>query len=154
MILGLDPGTTAAGYAFIDGAETPTLRAAGVLAVRAAEPAARLAELHKALLGLIALWKPRRVAIEKLFFAANARTAMAVAEARGVLLLTAVLGGTNVYEYTPAEIKKTITGQGNADKQQVRKMLALTMPETRALKGRDDMFDAIAVALTCYYKER
>ena len=122
--------------------------------MRATESGERLAELHRGLLGLIAQWKPDAVAIEKLFFASNARTAMAVAEARGVLLLTAVLGGTNVYEYTPAEIKKTITGQGNADKLQVRKMLALTMPETKEMRGRDDMFDAIAVALTCHFKEK
>lgn len=154
MILGLDPGTTAAGYAFIDGDRAPRLCDAGILAVSAVDPALRLRELHTSLLRLMKRWKPEAVAVEKLFFAANTRTAMAVAEARGVLLLTAVLGGTTFYEYTPAEIKKTITGQGNADKAQLRKMLALTMPETKALKGRDDMFDAIAVALTCHYKER
>ncbi|MEK7099454.1 MAG: crossover junction endodeoxyribonuclease RuvC [Patescibacteria group bacterium] len=154
MILGIDPGTTSAGYAFIDGDRTPTLRSAGILSVRAGESGERLAELHRSLTALMAKWKPDSVAIEKLFFAANARTAMAVAEARGVLLLTAVLGAANVYEYTPAEIKKTITGQGSADKEQVRKMLSLTMPETKVLKGRDDMFDAIAVALTCHYKEK
>lgn len=153
MILGIDPGTTAAGYAFIDG-DNPVLRTAGILSVRAETPESRLRELHEGMQALMRRWKPEAVALEKLFFASNARTAMAVAEARGVLLLTAVLGGTNVYEYTPAEIKKTITGQGNADKQQVRKMLSLTMPETRKLKGRDDMFDAIAVALTCHYKEK
>lgn len=154
MILGIDPGTTAAGYAIIDGEKNPVLHAAGILAVRAERPEERLRELHVALLALIRRWKPEAVALEKLFFSSNAKTAMAVAEARGVLLLTAVLGGTNVYEYTPAEIKKTITGQGNADKQQMRKMLSLTMPETREMKGRDDVFDAIAVALTCHYKEK
>ncbi|MEK7541450.1 MAG: crossover junction endodeoxyribonuclease RuvC [Patescibacteria group bacterium] len=154
MILGLDPGTTAAGYAFISGEQAPTLRAAGILAVRAAGPGERLCELHTALVRLMKQWKPEAVAIEKLFFAANAKTAMAVAEARGVLLLTAVLGGTTVYEYTPAEIKKTITGQGNADKRQMQKMLRLALPETRELRARDDVFDALAVALTCHYKEK
>lgn len=154
MILGLDPGTTAAGYAFVDGDRSPVLRDSGILPVRAETPEQRLRELHQTLLALIRRWKPEAVAIEKLFFAANARTAMAVAEARGVLLLTVVLGGTTVYEYTPAEIKKTITGQGNADKQQVRKMLGLIMPETKALNARDDVFDAVAVALTCHYKEK
>lgn len=154
MILGIDPGTTAAGYAFIDGGDTPALRASGILAVRSGTAGARLAELHRALARLMRRWRPEAMAIEKLFFAANARTAMAVSEARGVLLLTAVLRGTTVYEYTPAEIKKTITGQGNADKRQMRKMLGITMPETRILKGRDDVFDAIAVALTCHYQEK
>ena len=156
IILGLDPGTVAAGYAVITpegpGNRTPRLSAAGLLAVRAQDPAERLKELHQSLKKLIRRWKPGAVAVEKLFFAANAKTAMAVAEARGVLLLTAVLGGTIVYEYTPAEIKKTITGQGNADKPQVQKMIFLTLPETRRLKARDDVFDAIAAALTCHYK--
>lgn len=154
MILGIDPGTTAAGYAFLEDGQAPALRAAGILTVRSHSPAERLAELHQGLRKIMRQWKPDAVAIEKLFFAANTKTAMAVAEARGVLLLTAVLAGTNVYEYTPAEIKKTITGQGNADKRQMRKMLGLTMPETQTLKGRDDVFDAVAAALTCYYKEK
>lgn len=154
IILGLDPGTTAAGYALIQAGRAPRLCAAGLLAVRSLESGERLAELHRSLKRLIDRWRPGVVAIEKLFFAANAKTAMAVAEARGVLLLTAVLGGTTVYEYTPAEIKKTITGQGNADKAQMRKMILLTLGEARRLPTQDDVFDAIAAALTCCFKER
>ncbi len=153
IILGLDPGTTAAGYALIETGPAPRLRAAGLLKVRSPESGERLSELHRSLALLIKKWKPSAVAIEKLFFAANAKTAMAVAEARGVLLLTAVLGGTTVYEYTPAEIKKTVTGQGNADKAQIRKMILLTLPETQGLKARDDVFDAIAAGLTCCFSQ-
>lgn len=158
VILGIDPGTTAAGYAIVTsegaGGRTIALAEAGLLAVHSREPGERLLQLHESLGKLIRRWNPGAVAIEKLFFAANAKTAMAVAEARGVLLLTAVLGGTIVYEYTPAEIKKTITGQGNADKPQIQKMILLTLPETRRLKARDDVFDAIAAALTCHFKEK
>lgn len=154
IILGLDPGTTAAGYALIEAGRPPRLCNAGLLAVRSPESGERLAELYRSLKRLIGRWRPEAVAIEKLFFAANAKTAMAVAEARGVLVLTAVLGGTTVYEYTPAEIKKTITGQGNADKAQMRKMILLTLGEARQLPAQDDVFDAIAAALTCLFKEK
>lgn len=154
IILGLDPGTTSVGYAIIEGGREPRLRDAGLLAVKSREPGERLAELHRSLASLIKKWKPGAVAVEKLFFAANAKTAMAVAEARGVLLLTAVLAGTTLYEYNPAAIKKIITGQGNADKVQMRKMVLLTLPEAGRLRAQDDVFDAIAVALTCYFRER
>ena len=103
--------------------------------------------------GLIARIKPDAVAVEKLFFAKNAKTAMTVAEARGVILLTAALARVTVYEYAPVEIKKTVAGHGGADKKAVEKMLFLTLPETRTIRARDDVFDAIAVALTCHFLE-
>lgn len=152
--MGLDPGTASAGYAIIDSGREPRLRAAGLLEVKSRESGERLVQLHRSLASLIKKWKPSAVVVEKLFFAANAKTAMAVAEARGILLLTAVLGGTTVYEYTPAEIKKTVTGQGNADKIQIQKMIRLTLHEARELRARDDVFDAIAAGLTCYYKRK
>lgn len=154
IILGLDPGTASVGYAILEAGPRLRLCDAGLLAVKSREPGERLAELHRSLAALIKKWKPAAAAVEKLFFAANAKTAMAVSEARGVLLLTAVLAGTTLYEYNPAAIKKTITGQGNADKTQMRKMVLLTLPETRRLRAQDDVFDAIAAALTCHFRER
>jgi len=157
IILGLDPGTTAAGYAVLaarpEALRAPRLYEAGVLEVSSPESGERLAQLHRSLKRLMERCRPEAVAIEKLFFAANSKTAMAVAEARGVLLLTAKLASATVYEYTPAEIKKTITGQGNADKNQIRKMIILTLPDARRLRARDDTFDAIASALTYCFKQ-
>ena len=94
------------------------------------------------------------VALERLFFAKNVKTALEVAEARGAILLTTSLAGLSIREYTPLEVKKTVTGDGNADKKQIQKMLKLTLKEVDAIDARDDVFDAIAVALTCHFKER
>lgn len=153
-ILGLDPGTTAVGYAVLESGRPPRLRDAGLLSVKSRETGERLTELHRSLGAIIKKWRPEAAAVEKLFFAANTKTAMAVAEARGVLLLTAALAGTTLYEYNPAAIKKTVTGQGNADKAQIRKMVVLTLPESGRLRAQDDVFDAIAAALTCHFKEK
>ncbi len=152
IILGLDPGTTAIGYALIEDGRAPRLHEAGLLPIRSPHPGERLAELYRSLNALVKKWRPRTAAVERLFFAKNAKTAMAVAEARGALLLTAVLAGIIVYEYTPAEIKKAITGTGTADKAQVKKMVCLILPEAKELRGRDDVFDAIAAALACHFK--
>lgn len=154
-ILGIDPGTTSAGYAILDGdRRAPTLRAAGLLSVSSPQPHERLRELHQELQKLIALWNPRIMAIERLFFAKNQKTALAVAEARGAILLTAALAGLSVFEYTPLEIKKALTGDGVADKAGVKKIIHLTIPETKNLAAKDDVFDAIAVALVYCFQYR
>lgn len=155
MILGIDPGTTAVGYAALRMArgERPCLEQAGLLAIRSREPAERLSELHHALGAVLREHRPDAVAVEKLFFAKNAKTAMAVAEARGAILLTAALQRATVYEYTPAEIKKIVTGYGSADKNAVKKMVLLTVPDAGGLRARDDVFDAIAIALACGFRE-
>lgn len=153
IILGIDPGTTAIGYAVLESGMPPRLVDAGLIPITAHDTAERLAELHRGLSRLIARAKPDVMAVEKLFFAKNAKTAMAVAEARGAILLTAALTRVSVYEYAPVEIKKIVTGNGAADKKAVQKMVALTLPETKGLRARDDVFDAIAIALACDFME-
>ena len=150
---GIDPGTTSIGYAIVDGEREPLLRASGLINI-AGRGEGRLLELHQELLSLLKHWKPERVSVEKLYFAKNTKTALAVSEARGVILLTTTLAGCRLYEYTPLEVKKTVTGDGVADKGQVKKMIQLTLKETVTLKARDDVFDAIGVALTCFYRKR
>ena len=103
---------------------------------------------------VIKKWHPDRLSIEKLFFAKNAKTAIAVSETRGIILLTSILAGLTVFEYTPLEVKKTITGDGRADKRQIKKMIGLTLPQSAQIRGRDDVFDAIAIALTCAFQTR
>ena len=154
IILGIDPGTTSCGYALIHAKQTPQLITAGVIPVTARGTAERLAELAYGIQRIIEIHHPQRVAIERLFFTKNIKTALSVAEARGALLLITALAGLDVYEYTPLEVKKIVTGDGNADKIQVKKMVQMTLPETRTLVARDDVFDAIAIALTCHYKEK
>lgn len=155
IILGIDPGTTLIGYSVIDASERePRLLDAGLLCVGAPSTDQRLKEIHEEILRIIRLWNPSDMSVEKLYFATNLKTAMAVSEARGVILLTAALAGLKVYEYSPLAIKKMITGDGKADKRAVEKMLRMTIPEAAKLKARDDVFDAIAAALTCCYLEK
>lgn len=154
IILGIDPGTTAIGYAFIKKAATPRLLHAGLMNVHAKSRTEELKNLHQEMVALIKRWQPSILSLEKIFFSKNTKTALAVAEGRGVILLTAHLAGLRVYEYTPLEVKKTVTGDGGADKNQVEKMVRLTVKESVTLDAQDDVFDAIAIALTCFFKER
>ena len=154
IILGIDPGTTAVGCAVVEAGNPPRLLHADLLSIRSRENADRLKELHTGMEALIAAWHPDAASVEKLFFAANTKTAMAVADARGVILLTAALHGITLYEYTPREIKKILTGDGSADKKQMKKMVILTVPEAAGLRARDDVFDAIAAGLACCFHEK
>lgn len=155
LILGVDPGITAAGYALLEtAAGKPKIILADLIRVRKKGDDERLVEIYKGVHGLIKQWRPEVLALERLFFAKNQKTALDVAQARGVILLTAALAGLKVYEYTPLEVKKIVSGDGRADKSQIKKILGLTVPELKHLNARDDVFDAIAVALACYYKER
>lgn len=153
VILGIDPGTTSIGYSILECENQPRLLTADLFTIKASVAHKRLEELHHGITSLVKKWHPDTAALERLFFANNAKTAFSVAEARGAALLTTTLAGLTVYEYTPLEIKKTITGDGRADKLQIKKMLHLTLPQTAQLRARDDVFDAIAIALTCYYKD-
>lgn len=155
IILGIDPGTTSIGYAVLkDEGGSLSLLAADKVKISSHHAADRLKELWQEIKKVIARWKPDVAALERLFFAKNQKTALAVAEARGVILLTTALAGLKVYEYTPLEIKKIVTGDGQADKIQVQKMMRLTLPEAKNLKATDDVFDAMALALACHLKER
>lgn len=155
IILGIDPGTTSIGYAVIDCANRrqPRMLDAHLLSLALTAQEDRLIAAHNEIKKIITQWHPHAASVEKLFFAKNTKTAMAVSETRGVILLTAKLAGIKVYEYTPLTIKKIVTGDGNADKKQMQKMVHLTLPETLALASQDDMFDAIASALCCLYQE-
>ena len=151
IILGIDPGTTAMGYALIARDRTPHLLDAGILSIPSPDTIGRLRDIHHGISAIITQWKPDALSIEKLFFFKNAKTVMEVSQARGVVLLTAIVAGLTVYEYAPLEIKKIVTGDGRADKAQIKKMVHLIFPDHKNLSGRDDMFDAIATALACCF---
>ena len=154
IILGIDPGTTAIGVALVEAANPPRMLHAELIPIHSHESSDRLRELHLGLDALIRTWHPTVASVEKIFFAANTKTAIGVAQARGVILLTAALHGITVVEYAPREIKKALTGDGGADKEQVKKMVILTVPEAAGLTVSDDVFDAIASALACCFQEK
>lgn len=153
IILGIDPGTTRAGFGIIESGKKPKLLACGLLKVISKEPAHRLYEVARHFRALLKKYKPDLVVVEKLFFMNNQKTAMAVAEMRGALRLLAQESSLPFLEFAPTEIKKTVAGFGNADKIAVHKMvcLALGVPE---IHGPDDISDALAAALTALYHKR
>ncbi len=137
------------GYAVLDGDALERLAIAdcGVIATpRHGTNAERLRALADALDALIGRHAPGAVAVERLFFNRNVRTAMTVSEARGVALLCAARARVPVFEYTPHQVKLAVTGYGKADKKQVQDMLALLLRLERPIR-QDDTADAVAVAL-------
>jgi crossover junction endodeoxyribonuclease RuvC len=152
-ILGLDPGTATTGYGIIDvpGENSPhDLRvvAYGVIETPAGDPAARrLQSIFRQVNALIAEHNPERAAVEQLFFGRNITTAIAVGQARGVLLLALADAGIPVSEYSPPKVKEAVTGYGKAEKAQMQLMVRhlLNLDET---PRPDDAADALAVAIT------
>lgn len=107
----------------------------------------RLEEIFDGLTEIIATTKPDAFSIEKLFFSKNVTTAMTVAEARGVAILVARKAGLAIAEYTPPQIKQSLTGYGNADKKQVQEMVRIQLGLKEVPKP-DDCADALAAAIT------
>lgn len=143
------------GFGVIDAARGRTrLVTAGVVRTPAHTPLAeRLEEIYDSLTEIIAETKPQQMAIEKLFFTKNITTAISVAEARGVAMLTGQQAGLAIAEYTPNEIKKSIAGYGAAKKPQMQEMVRLQLGLAEAPKP-DDCADALAAALTHAFMQR
>jgi len=154
-IVGIDPGTHKVGYALVEhGGPTPALlRAETIVVARASSPADRLATLARALASRLRRDRPAAVATERLTFGKNRKTALAVAEARGIILLTAHRFVPSIWEYTPLELKLAVTGYGRAEKSGVRRMVHLAFP-THTLPQEDDAIDAIALALAAGTRRR
>ena len=146
--LGIDPGSRRVGYGVVEKKKDNSLRfvAAGILKIQGTDDIAALAETKKDITEIIKKYRPDTLGIEKLFFAKNQRTAMAVAQARGVLVLAAAEAGVPIREYTPNEIKLGVTGYGLADKKAVLKMVRLLLGKND-LKVIDDASDALAGAI-------
>ena len=108
--------------------------------------AVRLAMIEKGVKQIIDKYKPDEIAIEELFFAKNVKTGIAVAHARGVVLLTAIKECGKIFEYTPLQIKQALTGYGRAEKIQIQQMVK-TMLKLKGIPRPDDAADALAVAL-------
>lgn len=148
-IIGIDPGTGILGFGVIDFVRNkPKLVTAGVIKTPAHTPLdERLEEIFDGLSEIIAETKPEVMSIEKLFFARNVNTAMSVAHARGVAMLTARKAGLNLAEYTPMQIKQTLTGYGKADKKQMQEMVRLQLG-LKEIPKPDDAADALGAAIT------
>lgn len=147
-ILGIDPGTGIMGFGVIDSGRQPKMIDAGVIRTKVHQPEPeRLVIIYDALQEIVKLNKPEVVSVEKLFFAKNVTTAMSVAQARGVVLLVAQQHGLPIFEYTPMQIKLSLTGYGKADKKQMQEMVKILL-KLKEVPKPDDCADALAAALT------
>ena len=152
-VLGVDPGLGRTGYAVVEGvAGRLRLLDAGRLDTEPnTDIGSRLVALSEMLGAVIAGCSPDAAAVEQLFFSTNRRTAMQVAEARGVILFAVARAGIPVAEYTPAQVKQAVCGFGGADKRQVARMTHTLL----ALEGtRDDVADACAIAVCHHHRAR
>lgn len=151
-ILGIDPGTGILGFGVVDVSDAKgmefTMVDAGVVRTPPHTPHdERLEDIYDSLTEIIKAAKPDACSVEKLFFTRNITTAMSVAEARGVALLVARQHGVPIFEYTPPQIKQTLTGYGKADKKQVQEMVRVQLGLKEVPKP-DDCADALAAAIT------
>jgi len=148
IILGIDPGTAALGYGVVEriGGRLRAIDHGCLVTSPDLPMPERLLAIHGLLDDLLSLHEPAIVAVERLFFSRNAQTAMAVGQARGVVLLAAAEHGKPVREATPNEVKSAIAGYGAADKEQVQRMVQLVLGMAE-LPRPDDAADALAIAV-------
>ena len=148
IALGIDPGTAIVGYAVVtaQGSELSMI-ACDVITTPAGMPMAqRLQHIYTRLSEIVVTYRPNEGAMEELFFAKNARTALSVGQARGVAMLALANGGLSVAEYTPRQVKQAVSGYGGADKQQVGEMVRILL-HLKSIPKPDDAADAAAVAI-------
>lgn len=147
-ILGIDPGYGIIGFSIIEksNSDNSVIDYGVITTPKEMEFSHRLKAIFESMQKLIERFEPDEVAIEKLYFNKNITTGIPVAEARGVILLSIVLKGLPVYEYTPQQIKMALTGLGKADKSQVQFMVKTLLHLTK-IPRPDDAADAVAVAL-------
>ncbi|MBR6505870.1 crossover junction endodeoxyribonuclease RuvC [Candidatus Saccharibacteria bacterium] len=149
-VLGIDPGIGICGFGLIETTSRADAKAVdfGVVTTKIRAPLpSRLLELYDGLTEVFESCRPDVVSVEKLFFSKNITTGIAVAEARGIVLLVAEQHKIPVFEYTPNEIKKTLTGYGSAGKPQMEEMVRMHLGLEKKPKP-DDAADALAAAIT------
>jgi len=148
-ILGIDPGFDRVGVAILSGGSSKQelLYSECILTNREDSHAKRLFSVGEGIKKVIKKWEPTALGIEKLFFNQNTKSALGVAEARGVIIYEAISAGLLVFEYSPQEIKIATTGYGKASKGDVEKMVLKLIKLSKSPKY-DDEVDAIAVGIT------
>ncbi len=148
-VLGIDPGSHVTGYGIITSEDqTPHYVAHGLIKMRKNTPLyERLGRVYNGIVEVIELFQPDVLAIEKVFFAKNPRSALMLGHARGVAMLPGILKQIEIHEYSPLEIKQAVVGYGQATKQQVLEMVTrlLSIKETLTFDGAD----ALAVGICC-----
>ena len=148
IILGIDPGIATLGYGVIEVTSTSIkmLDYGAVITPKDDSLPLRLKKIEKGVSLILEKYKPEEIAVEELFFVKNITNGIAVAHARGVVLLTAIKECGKIFEYTPLQIKQALTGYGRADKNQIQQMVK-TMLCLKGIPRPDDAADALAVAL-------
>jgi crossover junction endodeoxyribonuclease RuvC len=147
-VFGIDPGSERTGYGCVesDGSRHRLVACGAIVTSPRLGFPAQLLRIHQQLIALLAEHRPESVAVESVFHAVNARSALKLGHARGVALLAVVEGGYPCAEYTPAEIKRAVVGYGRAEKQQVQEMVKLLLG-LREVPTPHDAADALAVAI-------
>lgn len=150
LALGIDPGTATTGFGLVrlepDGS-LAAIKYGVILTPKNATAPARLEMLYNDLSSLLREYHPDTAAVEKLFFSRNVTTALAVGQARGVVMLCMQQAGVEPFEYTPNEIKQAVAGYGGAQKRQVQEMVR-TLLQLDSIPKPDDAADALAIAIT------
>lgn len=148
IILGIDPGTNRIGYGVIKlvGRKASYI-ASGLIEIKEKYTPDQLKRIYDEIFLLIDKYSPDVAAIEKIFFSNNKKTAMTVAEARGVILLALMMKKAKIIEIAPNEVKQMVTGHGQADKKAVLKMVGLILG-LQNFKPIDDTSDALAIAIS------
>jgi crossover junction endodeoxyribonuclease RuvC len=150
LALGIDPGTATTGFGLVrlnpDG-ELVAVKYGVILTPKEASASARLVMLYDQLRDLLQEHGPDTAAVEKLFFSRNVTTALAVGQARGVVMLSLQQAGIEPFEYTPNEVKQAVAGFGGADKRQVQDMVRALL-QLDSIPKPDDAADALAIAIT------
>ena len=150
-IIGIDPGMAIVGYSILDVEKNGnlTLVSSGSIQTSSKEDESkRLLEIHNDLQTIIEKFSPDIASVEKLFFFKNQKTVMPVSQARGVIVMTLEQCNLKIYEYTPIEIKQSLTGYGRATKDEVAKLVKICLDNCKIPK-LDDTVDAIAIAICC-----
>ena len=147
-ILGIDPGIATIGFGLLESADNKIkLLKYGVITTPAnTRLSSRLLQINEDLNELLSDCRPDAVAIEELFFNTNLTTGIAVAHGRGVILLSCVKYGVEIFEYTPLQVKQSVTGYGRAEKKQVMEMVK-RICNLKSVPKPDDAADAIALAI-------
>lgn len=147
-VLGIDPGMAIVGYSLIDydGKNCSLVSSGSIQTKKGERESLRLLEILNDMQTIVKQLEPDVAAIEKLFFVHNQTTVMPVAHARGVILTVLEQFGIPIFEYTPMEVKKVLTGFGRAEKREVEQMVKISL-NTETLPKLDDTVDAIAIAI-------
>ena len=147
-ILGIDPGIAIVGFGIVDknGNRYSTVDYGAITTPAHTPLENRLKTIYDEMTLLFANFRPDAMSVEELFFNSNAKTAIAVGQARGVIILSAVENGVPIYEYTPLQVKQALTGYGRASKMQIQQMMK-SMLGLSEIPKPDDVADALAIAV-------